>query len=158
MRAVRLILCALLLGLVGPALAAMDAYEFESPEQKARFQILIEELRCPKCQNQNLADSNAPIAKDLRDRTYSLVREGRSDAEIRDYLIERYGEFISYRPPFRGATALLWAGPFVLLAVVLGILVWRIRRRASKAATPMSAAEEARLQALLTPPPEEKGQ
>lgn len=155
---VRRVLMALVLGaVVGVAGAGSDAYEFDSAEQRQRFQVLIEELRCPKCQNQNLADSNAPIAKDLRDRTYALVREGRSDAEIRDYLIERYGEFISYRPPFRGVTTLLWVGPFALLALVLGVLVWRIRRRAAQV-VPMSAEEEARLQALLARSPEEKGQ
>ncbi|MFP5382798.1 MAG: cytochrome c-type biogenesis protein [Gammaproteobacteria bacterium] len=111
-----------------------DIYEFESPEQEARFDALIAELRCPKCQNNNLADSNAPIAKDLRERTYELVREGHSDDEIIGHLKDRYGEFITYRPPVNAVTLLLWFGPLLLLLVVGGLVVRRLRRRASVAA------------------------
>lgn len=106
-----------------------DLYEFESPEQEARFEALIAELRCPKCQNQNLADSNAPIAKDLRERTWELVREGRTDEEIVGHLKDRYGEFITYRPPVNAVTLLLWFGPLLLLLVVVAVLVARLRRR-----------------------------
>lgn len=102
-----------------------DVYPFVSPEEEARFERLTHELRCPKCQNQSIADSNAPIAQDLRQRTYELVNEGKSDDEIVAYLKERYGEFITYRPPFNFMTAALWAGPFVLLGSVLVVLLWR---------------------------------
>lgn len=142
------LLFAVLLGLAAAFAAAenFDLYEFESPEQEARFEALIAELRCPKCQNQNLADSNAPIAKDLRGRTWELVREGRSDEEIVRHLKERYGEFITYRPPLNAVTLLLWAGPFLLLLVVSGVLVVRLRRRTAQAAEmqapPRRAVEE----------------
>lgn len=111
-----------------------DLYSFESPEEEARFDRLIQELRCPKCQNQSLADSNAPIAQDLRKRTYELLRAGRSDEQIVAYLKERYGEFITYRPAFNAVTALLWTGPFLLLLVTGGVLVFRLRRRAATTA------------------------
>lgn len=131
-------LCALLVvALLGSVAIApahaenFDLYPFESPEQEARFDRLTAELRCPKCQNQSLADSNAPIAQDLRKRTYELVREGRSDDEIVAYLKDRYGEFITYRPAFNVVTALLWAGPFLLLVIAGGILAWRLHRRAT---------------------------
>lgn len=107
-----------------------DLYEFESPEQEARYEALIAELRCPKCQNNNLADSNAPIAKDLRERTYELVREGHSDDEIVGHLKDRYGEFITYRPPLNAVTLLLWFGPLLLLLAVGAAVVVRLRRRA----------------------------
>lgn len=106
-----------------------DVYPFASAEEEARFERLTHELRCPKCQNQSIADSNAPIAQDLRQRTYELVSDGKSDDEIVAYLKERYGEFITYRPAFNVMTAALWAGPFVLLGGVLGVLLWRRGRR-----------------------------
>ena len=118
-----------------------DIYPFASADEEARFEQLTHELRCPKCQNQSLADSNAPIARDLRQRTYELVREGRSNDEVVAYLKERYGEFITYKPAFNAVTALLWAGPFLLLAVVLAVLLPTLRRRAaSQAALPASTA------------------
>ncbi|MFZ5757525.1 MAG: cytochrome c-type biogenesis protein [Pseudomonadota bacterium] len=121
-----------------------DLYSFESPEQEARFEHLIAELRCPKCQNNNLADSNAPIARDLRQRTYELVREGKSDEEIVDYLKARYGEFVSYRPAFNAVTALLWTGPLLVLLVAGGALWWRLRRRAASAAAVTPDPEQVR--------------
>lgn len=129
--------------------AAIDVYEFETPVEEQRYRALVDELRCPKCQNQNLADSDAEVAKDLRHRTWQLIREGRSDGEIREYLVDRYGDFITYRPPVRSSTALLWFGPFVLLVIVVGVLLWRIRRRAAQPVSPLSAEEQRRLASLL---------
>lgn len=111
-----------------------DVYPFASPEEELRFERLTHELRCPKCQNQSLADSNAPIAQDLRKRTYELVREGRSDDEIVVYLKARYGEFITYRPSFNLLTAFLWAGPFLLLLTAVVVLLLVRRRRMSSGA------------------------
>ena len=138
----------LLFGLSIHALAAIDVYTFKTPQDEQRFTALIEDLRCPKCQNSNLAGSDAPIAKDLKDRIYQLMQQGKSDTEIKSYLVDRYGDFITYKPPLRSNTLLLWSGPFVLLLIVAGILIWRLRR--SPAPTPAITAEERRrLHALL---------
>nr|HQV23281.1 cytochrome c-type biogenesis protein CcmH [Agitococcus sp.] len=110
---------------------------------------LTGELRCRKCQNQNLAGSDAPIAKDLKDRTYQLLQDGKTDNEIRQYMVERYGDFISYNPPVRGTTYLLWFGPFALLLLVVAILVWRRKKAAAPPATQLDAQEAARLADLL---------
>lgn len=147
-------------GLSMSAMAAIDTYQFDNPRQEAQYRALIEEFRCPKCQNQNLAGSDAPIAQDLKQKTYDMVKDGRSDAEIRKYMNERYGDFISYKPPVRPSTWILWFFPPVLLVLVM--LTWFIRNRNSaKRATaithpseeghaPLSAAEQQRLQDLLT--------
>lgn len=108
--------------------AAIDVYDFKTPEQEKRFQRLTEELRCPKCQNQNLADSNADIAKDLKSRIYTLINEGKSDQEITAYLVDRYGDFVTYRPPIKPATLLLWFGPLLLFLSAAIILLWRLWR------------------------------
>lgn len=131
-----------------PVGASIDVYDFESPEQEQRYRALVEELRCPKCQNQNLAGSDAQVARDLKDRTFRLLGEGKSDTEIRQHMIERYGDFITYRPPLRAGTLLLWVGPLLLLLGVAGALVWRVRRPAAVAA-PLSEAEQRRLRELL---------
>ena len=131
------------------AIAAIDVYEFESPEQEQRYRALIEELRCPKCQNQNLAGSDAGVATDLKNRTYELMQQGKSDDEIRRYLVERYGDFITYKPPLRGATRLLWGGPFALMLVMAGVIVWRVRRRKAAHPQAMSPEEQARLARIL---------
>ena len=128
--------------------AAIEVYDFKTPAEEQRFQALIGELRCPKCQNQNLSGSDAPIAKDLKDRTYQLLQEGKTDNEIRDYMVDRYGDFISYKPPVRSTTYLLWFGPFLLLVVIVLIIVIR-RRRVAPPASALSAEESARLAALL---------
>lgn len=149
----------LVAGLSMFAWANIDTYQFDNPRQEAQYRALIEEFRCPKCQNQNLAGSDAPIAQDLKQKTYDMVKDGRSDAEIRQYMNERYGDFISYKPPVRPSTWILWFFPPVLLVFVM--LAWFIRNRnSSKRAAaianpieegyaPLSAAEQQRLQDLL---------
>ena len=100
-----------------------------NPQTEARIRQLSEKLRCLVCQNQSLADSNAELAQDLRLKLREQVQAGRSDEEIMDYLVQRYGDFVRYEPPFKASTALLWLGPFVLLASALGLLVMILRRR-----------------------------
>lgn len=139
------------------AMAAIDVYEFESPAQEQRYRHLIEELRCPKCQNQNLAGSDAGVATDLKNRTYELLQQGKSDDEIRSYLVDRYGDFITYKPPVRGSTLLLWAGPFTLLLLVAAGIVWRVRRRPSEHSATMTAEEHVRLARILNDDLSSKG-
>ena len=111
------------------AYAAIDVYDFDSVQQEAQYRGLIEELRCPKCQNQNLAGSDAPIAQDLKQKTYDMVKEGRSDGEIRDYMQERYGDFITYKPPVRPSTWILWFFPPLLLITLIAGWFWQSKRR-----------------------------
>jgi len=135
--------------IVLPSWAIIDGhkYPFEDPEDTARFEQLAEDLRCPKCQNQNLADSNAPVAADLRDKVYELMQEGKSDDEVVTYLVDRYGDFVRYKPPFRLDTLLLWGGPALLL--LFGILLLALlRRQQSQPVAELSAEEKARLEAL----------
>ncbi len=131
------------------AFATIDAYDFSNPEDEQRFRVLVEELRCPKCQNQNIADSNAGLAKDIKDRAYRLVNEGKSNAEITAYMVERYGDFITYRPPLRPVTWFLWFGPFALALLAAGIILARKFRQKSAGAVQVTADQEARVQALL---------
>lgn len=141
--------------------AAIDVYDFDSVQQEAQYRGLIEELRCPKCQNQNLAGSDAPIAQDLKQKTYDLVKDGRSDGEIRAYMQERYGDFISYKPPVRPSTWILWFFPPLLLIVLLIGWFWQSKRRQLVAsgqsgvaidstAAELTAAEKAELDRLLS--------
>ncbi|MBO0407122.1 MULTISPECIES: cytochrome c-type biogenesis protein [Aeromonas] len=140
------------LGGAGQALAAIDVYTFDSDAQEQTFRELTKELRCPKCQNQDIADSNAGLAKDLRDKTYQMVREGKDKREVVDYMVARYGNFILYNPPLMASTLILWLGP--LLVIVIGVVMVVVRsRRRPAAATPadsaLSAEEQRRLAALL---------
>ncbi|WP_300425610.1 cytochrome c-type biogenesis protein CcmH [Thalassolituus sp.] len=139
-----------LLFLPALSLAVIDGhkYSFSSEEDAARFEQLAEDLRCPKCQNQNLADSNAPVAVDLRDKVYELMQEGQSDDEIVGYLVDRYGDFVRYRPPFRIDTLLLWGGPVILLVIGLLILAAIRRQQASQPQEGLSEADKARLAEL----------
>lgn len=105
------------------SITAIDAYEFEDPKLEERYQALIEVVRCPKCLNTNLAGSDAPIAQDLRKLIHRLLHEGKSDSEIRTYLIERYGDFIIYDPPLSPKTVTLWALPVIGLLLVLLIIL-----------------------------------
>lgn len=110
--------------------ANLETYQFDDPAKEALFRELISELRCPKCQNQAIADSDAPLAKDLRDQTYAMVQGGASKQQVVDYMVARYGDFAHYKPPVTAATLILWLGPLALVligAVVIGIVA---RRRA----------------------------
>lgn len=133
---------------------AIDPYQFNSPMQEAQYQGLVAELRCPKCQNQNLAGSNAPIAQDLKQKTYEMVMDGQTDQQIRSYMIDRYGDFVTYRPPVRPSTWILWFFPPLMLVVVLvGWLVTVQRRQRQQATQQLSGTEQQRLQALLQSSP-----
>ena len=140
------------LGGAGPALAAIDVYTFDTPAQEQTFRELTRELRCPKCQNQDIADSNAGLAKDLRDKTYQMVREGKNKEEVVDYMVARYGNFILYDPPLMASTLILWLGP--LLVIVIGAATVVVRSRRAPAATKrmdnaLSEEERRRLAELL---------
>lgn len=139
--------------LAGGAQAAIDAYEFRDEAERARYRTLVEELRCPKCQNQNIADSNAPIAMDLRREIFRMLEENKSNDEIVEYLVARYGDFVRYKPPVNAKTLLLWYGPVGLLVLGFGVLAMILmrRRRANSAAASqtLSEAERARLATLL---------
>lgn len=143
----------LALCLVGGAHAAIDAYEFNTAAERERYRTLVEELRCPKCQNQNIADSNAPIATDLRREIYRMVEDGQTNEQIVDYLVARYGDFVRYKPPVNAKTLVLWYGPYALLVLGLGVLVFILMRRRRTASDPssktLSEAERERLATLL---------
>jgi len=117
----RLSLLVISLGFAFPSVA-QELMSFSSSLNQTRYQSLVEELRCPKCQNQNLADSGSGIAVDLREQVHQMIEEGKTDQEIVEYMVARYGEFVLYRPPHSSATFLLWYGPFILLG--LGFLIF----------------------------------
>ncbi|MFT5575670.1 MAG: cytochrome c-type biogenesis protein CcmH, partial [Bermanella sp.] len=109
------------------ATAVVETYQFTNEVDHQRYQALIEELRCPKCQNQNLTGSDAPIAEDLRREVHRLITTGSSDQEILQYMLDRYGDFVLYRPRFTTNTLALWLGPVILVLMGLGIW-WRLSR------------------------------
>ncbi|WP_417527226.1 cytochrome c-type biogenesis protein CcmH [Marinomonas shanghaiensis] len=106
---------------------AQEQMAFRSELNKTRYQNLVEELRCPKCQNQNLADSNSGIAVDLREQVHQMIEQGKTDQEIVDYMVARYGEFVLYRPQHSTATFLLWYGPFILLGIGLVSFIFVVK-------------------------------
>jgi len=122
---------------------AIDVHQFDTPEQEALYRQLTEELRCLVCQNQNIADSDADLAKDLRNEVAEFVKQGKSGEEITDYLVQRYGDFVRYNPPLRVDTVVLWTLPFVLLFLGAFVLVRSIRR-AGQAAVARGAEKPAK--------------
>lgn len=137
--------------IVSSAFAAIEVHEFKNDIDRQRYQSFIEEMRCPKCQNQNLSGSDSPIAMDLRKELYLMIQDGRSDQEIVNFMVERYGEFVLYRPRLSASTILLWAAPILFLlggALLLWFIV-RKRRSAVEAENNLSPTERARLDALL---------
>ena len=129
----------------------------EDPILEKRVQRLSEELRCLVCQNQSLADSNADLAVDLRNQVRELMQQGQTDAQIREFMVARYGDFVLYNPPVKSATLLLWLGPFVLLAVAGVALVTYLRRRDRELpAQLLSDEDRERARALLGESREEK--
>lgn len=126
-----------------------NRYQFDNEEQRETYQQLIKELRCPKCQNQNIADSNAPLAEDMRDRTYEMLKAGQTREEIIQYMVARYGNFVHYRPPLTAATSILWWAP--LLIIFIGIAVAVILTRKKKAVVELTQEERTRIEQLRKP-------
>lgn len=147
----RMLLCAFaaLLWLATPALAGDAAPLADDPAVEARLQHIAEEVRCLVCQNESLAASQADLANDLRREIRAQIRQGQTDAQILDFLVSRYGDFVRYRPPFNATTLLLWLGPFAALAAGLGGLVWFLRHRPAAAPAALTDDERRRAAALL---------
>lgn len=119
---------------------AIDPLPFKDHAQEVRFQNLTRELRCLVCQNENLADSNADLARDLRHEVFNLMQQGKSDEEIKQYLVDRYSDFVLYDPPVKSSTLLLWFGPLAILLAGAVVVVVNVRRRGR--ATPVAADDK----------------
>ncbi|WNO07689.1 cytochrome c-type biogenesis protein [Teredinibacter sp. KSP-S5-2] len=130
----------------GRVFAEVDVFDFDTDSQRLRYQDLAAELRCPKCQNQNLIDSNSQISADLRKEVVRLIKEGKSDREVKAYLVQRYGDFVLYKPPFQGNTLVLWWGPvfllFLGLLVFVVIIVQRQKQPAEEIDTSLDESEQ----------------
>lgn len=146
----RILLLALGLVISLQAHARISAYEFKNEQQEDAYNDLVHELRCLVCQNQTIADSNAELAQDLKRKTYEMVVSGKSKKEIADYMTQRYGDFVLYRPPVTQTTLFLWVGPFIIffIGVFFLIRVIRNRKQASNSNT-LTEAERAQAEDLL---------
>lgn len=141
------------------AAALFQPREFATEHDAQRYTALIEELRCLVCQNQSLADSNAELAIDLRERIYTMIEEGASNEEIVDFMVARYGEFVLYRPPLTSSTLLLWFGPFALALLGVTLLIIKVRRRNARLEPrSLSEREQQRIAELLQTASNEKAQ
>lgn len=120
----------------------------ENPVVERRLVAIAEDLRCLVCQNESLASSRADLANDLRREVRGLIVQGKTDTEIKDYLVARYGDFVLYRPPVKGTTVLLWFGPFALLGLAVLVLVWVLRQRARSTPAQASGLSEGQRQRL----------
>ncbi|TDQ57861.1 respiratory nitrite reductase-specific cytochrome c biogenesis protein NrfF [Mesocricetibacter intestinalis] len=128
----------------------VDTYPFRQTEDRIRATALAKSLRCPQCQNQNLVESNSPVAYELRLEVYRMVDEGKTDEQIVQAMVARFGDFVSYRPPFRLTTAILWAGPLLLFGIALLLMLRHIKQRAkSPSAGRLDDEQQKALQALL---------
>ncbi len=131
------------------AFGQADEVARPDPVVEQRLKDLAEELRCLVCQNQTIADSNAPLALDLRNQIRQQVAQGRTDDQIRAYMVARYGDFVLYRPPLKATTVMLWLGPLALLLVGAGVFWTVVRKRAPKPAAAPSPGRRAEIEALL---------
>ena len=152
----RLLLISIMFFLYLPAGAEDIPFEFEHEHQQQRYKELVDELRCMVCQNQTLADSNAPLAQDLRDEVYKMVVEDKPKQDIIDFLVQRYGDFVLYKPPLKSSTLLLWFGPFLLLLLAAIIAFSTVRNRARVEPGELSEAEKEQVRQLLAEPDSEK--
>lgn len=143
----RVLVFALLALLSFASNSAEDKYEFANAERAATFKALTHELRCPKCQNQNIADSDAIVAKDLKDKVLILVNEGKSKQEVIDYMIDRYGYFVHYQPPVTPATIILWVLPVLIVIIGFGFIVFRQKKASKK--QQWNAQDEEKLAQLI---------
>lgn len=132
-----------------PAFAEVEYRDFKQPEQEQVYQSLISELRCLVCQNQTIADSNADLAKDLRRQVYEMLQKGQSKQQIVDFMTERYGDFVLYKPAFKLKTGLLWLGPILFLLTGLITVVIVVRRKKAESRPSLNQAQQTRLSAIL---------
>jgi cytochrome c-type biogenesis protein CcmH len=146
----RLLACVFAVLLLMPSLQAREAAPLASDERvEQRLNAIAEELRCLVCQNESLAASRAELALDLKREVREQIRAGKSDAEIRDFMVKRYGDFVLYRPPLKESTLLLWIGPFALLIAGFAVVAIFVRRRRAAQAAALSPDDERRADALL---------
>jgi cytochrome c-type biogenesis protein CcmH len=145
----RFLVIAILLFACAQTSARISAYEFKNAEQESTYNDLVNELRCLVCQNQNIADSNAELAQDLKRKTYELVTQGKNKQEISEYMVKRYGDFVLYNPPVTSTTYLLWSGPFIILFIGLFLLIKVIRNRKVEKPVELSDDDKSRAADLL---------
>ena len=127
----------------------IEFHQFESKEQEQLYLQLIAELRCVKCQNQNLAESNAELATDMRNKTYQMIKDGKSRTDVVSYMTARYGDFVLYRPPFKSKTLLLWVGPPIFLFLSLFLLLKLIRKQGHEKSEPLTESQRESVRAAL---------
>ncbi|MDH5424925.1 MAG: cytochrome c-type biogenesis protein CcmH [Gammaproteobacteria bacterium] len=131
-------------------IADIEANEFASAEQEQQYNKLVNELRCLVCQNQNLSGSNSELAQDLRKEVYSMIQTGDTDAEIIEFMVARYGDFVLYNPPFKAITFLLWVGPFAVLILAVLLIVIFIRKNNNISSIELDSSEADKVADLLS--------
>jgi cytochrome c-type biogenesis protein CcmH len=140
-----------------PVIAAERYYHFENDSQQARYEALTRQLRCLVCQGESIADSHADLAKDLRSQVHRMILNGKSDADIIDFMVQRYGDFVLYRPPVKPTTWVLWMGPFALFATAVAVMLLLARRSRGRESSELTPEERSRLKATLGQRDEEGG-
>lgn len=131
-RVLKIVFALLLLAVSVAGQAAIETYRFDETSQEESYKKLVAELRCLVCQNQNLADSNAELAHDMRRKTYEMIMAGKTDDEIVDFMVERYGDFVMYKPPVKSTTLLLWFGPLLFLLLAATVVFVFVRKQKQK--------------------------
>ena len=154
----RALITSIFLSNVFPVIAVqIEFHSFENPQRERLYLDLIAELRCVKCQNQNLAESNAELAKDMREKTYAMIVEGKNREDVVNYMTARYGDFVLYKPPFKSKTLLLWIGPPILLFLSMFFLLKIVRNQSKQQPDQLSDVErESVRMALKSNPSSEK--
>ena len=132
-----------------PAPAVVEYHPFDDPAKEQAYQSLISELRCLVCQNQTIADSNADLAKDLRQQVYDMLQQGKSQQEVVDFMTQRYGDFVMYRPAFNVKTGLLWLGPMAFLLIGIGAVVILARSKKNAQHAVLDKQQQSRLDDIL---------
>ena len=132
-----------------PIYSAIEALDFETPQQEQLYNKLTKELRCLVCQNQDIADSNAELAADLRQKTFKLIKQGKKEAEIKQWMVDRYGDFVLYQPPVKTETLLLWTGPLILFLIAI-IVVFKVTRGRKNRNNIIDEKQKQQMDALLS--------
>lgn len=149
MRKLSALLCVFLFSFSLALQAKVETHEFSSEQMEEDYNTLVAELRCLVCQNQNLAESNAELAQDMRAKVYSMLNEGKSKTEITDFMVTRYGDFVLYRPPVKSSTFMLWFGPFAFLLIGALIAISYVRRQSNTKQSTVDARTQKRAHSLL---------